>query len=709
MFKNMKISIKILLVIIVMSLGSLLIIFGASFYFMNSMIDEFEQTNISLGLNSSNVAKSSLLSQSEGYLSILVEKQAQTADEELKAVNGVVTEAAAYTHSLYANSSNFVGKDMPRPDETEAGVASSKCFLVKGVVRTPQIEEEVRILSNCEYMFAPFLDNIKMLDNIYIGTESGISYRYSRSNLFNPDYDPRERDWYKAAMASPDTLVWLPTYVDSYGNTCITAAITYRDASDNIAGVIASDVLLTNIINDVMGLKIGESGSCFILDSDLNFIAHKDMESENFDNQISNHFSDSAFTDAVKSSSNGIIETVYEGENSYVAYSTLSETGWIFCATIETNEVTAPATLAQEESDELTAKSQQSMQEKLFQINRLFMIYFAIVGIVIIMISFAVAGTITRPIQRLAKSVKGIGEGNFEQKIEVESGDEIGKLAERFNEMQDNLKSYLENIKTVTAEKERIGTELSVATRIQADMLPNIFPPFPHRNEFDLYASMHPAKEVGGDFYDFFMADDDHIAMVMADVSGKGVPAALFMVITKTLIKNRTQICNKNLSPAEILTEVNNQLCEGNEEGMFVTVWLGIVELSTGKGIAANAGHEHPAIKRKGEPFHLEIYKHSPAVATMEGIRFKEHDFELYPGDTLYVYTDGVPEATNASNELFGTDRMLEALNRNPDATPKEILGTMRDAIDEFMGDAPQFDDITMLAISWFGKDGDIK
>ncbi len=705
MFKNMKISIKILLVIIIMSLGSLLIIFGASFYFMNSMIDEFEQTNISLGLNSSNVTKSSLLSQAEGYLSKLVQKQAQSADKELQAVNGVVTEASAYTHSLYEKSYNFVGTDMPRPDETEAGVASSKYFLVKGVERTPEVEEEVRILSNCEFMFAPFLEKSEKLDNIYIGTESGISYRYSRSNLFNPDYDPRERDWYKAAMEKPDTLVWLPTYVDSYGNTCITAAMTYRDASGNLAGVVASDVLLTSIIDEVMELKIGDTGSCFILDSDFNFIAHKDMEDESFDADIKNHFSDSVFLDAISSSEDGIVDTDYEGKDCYVAFSSLSETGWIFCASIETEEVTAPATLAQEESDKLTEQSQQSMQIKLHNINRLFMIYFAIVGIVVIMISFAVAGTITRPIQRLAKSVKGIGEGNFEQKISVESGDEVGKLAERFNEMQDNLKAYLENIKSVTAEKERIGTELSVATKIQADMLPSIFPAFPQRKEFDLYASMDPAKEVGGDFYDFFLADDDHIAMVMADVSGKGVPAALFMVIAKTLIKNRTQSCNGNISPAEILDEVNNQLCEGNEEGLFVTVWLGIVEISTGKGIAANAGHEHPAIKRKGEPFHLEIYKHSPAVATFEGLHFREHEFELHPGDALYVYTDGVPEATNANNELFGSDRLLEVLNKDPDASPKEILTNMSKAVDEFVGDAPQFDDITMLAISWYGAD----
>ncbi len=242
MFKNMKISIKILLVIIIMSLGSLLVVFSASYYFMDSMVDGFEQTNIFLGMNSSTVAKESLLSQAEDNLIKLVQKQAQSANTTLYSVNRIVTESAQYTHSLYKDSNNFTGKEMPRPDETEGGVACQKYFLVKGVTKTPRLEKEISTLSNCGYMFAPFLENNDMLDNIYIGTESGISYRYSRSNLFNPDYDPRERDWYKAAVANPNTLVWLPTYVDSYGNTCITAAMSYEDSYGKLAGVVTSPV-----------------------------------------------------------------------------------------------------------------------------------------------------------------------------------------------------------------------------------------------------------------------------------------------------------------------------------------------------------------------------------------------------------------------------------------------------------------------------------
>jgi sigma-B regulation protein RsbU (phosphoserine phosphatase) len=286
----------------------------------------------------------------------------------------------------------------------------------------------------------------------------------------------------------------------------------------------------------------------------------------------------------------------------------------------------------------------------------------------------------------------------------IKTGDEIEEVAHSIYKMQNDIIGYICNITKITAEKERIGAELNVATQIQADMLPSIFPAFPERKEFDIYATMTPAKEVGGDFYDFFLIDDDHIAMVMADVSGKGVPAALFMVIAKTLIKNHAQL--GEFSPAKVLMSANDQLCEGNEAELFVTVWLGILEISTGKGKAANAGHEHPTIRRKDGKYELVVYRHSPAVATMEGIRFKEHDFELHPGDSLFVYTDGVAEATNAENELFGTDRMLEALNRDPGAMPKKILETVKSSVDEFVGAAPQFDDITMLGFKYFGPEG---
>ncbi len=288
----------------------------------------------------------------------------------------------------------------------------------------------------------------------------------------------------------------------------------------------------------------------------------------------------------------------------------------------------------------------------------------------------------------------------------IRTGDEVQMLSESLLKMEQDINAYIENLTRVTAEKERIGAELDVAARIQANMLPSIFPPFPDRKEIDIYATMTPAKEVGGDFYDFFLVDDDHLALVMADVSGKGVPAALFMVIAKTLLKNRAQM---GVSPKEVLESVNNQLCENNESEMFVTVWFGIYQLSTGRLVAANAGHEYPAIRRGGSGFELFKDRHGFVLAGMENSRYREYELTLEPGEAIFVYTDGVAEATDAQNNLFGTDRMLQALNRCPEASAQETLARVKEEIDRFVGDAPQFDDITMLCLVNRNETGDGK
>lgn len=287
------------------------------------------------------------------------------------------------------------------------------------------------------------------------------------------------------------------------------------------------------------------------------------------------------------------------------------------------------------------------------------------------------------------------------ESVRVRTGGELELLANNVKSLADGVSSYMTNLKAITAEKERIGAELSLATRIQADMLPNTFPAFPDRPEFDIYATMTPAKEVGGDFYDFFLIDADHLCMVIADVSGKGVPAALFMMASKIILANNAML---GKSPAKILEDTNAAICANNREEMFVTVWLGILEISTGKLTAANAGHEYPAIRHAGGSFELYKDKHGFVIGGMDGVKYKEYDMLLTPGDSLFVYTDGVPEATNAGNELFGTDRMIDALNTAPDAAPRQILKNVRTCVDGFVKDAEQFDDLTMLCFKYIGR-----
>ncbi|MBQ7152481.1 MAG: PP2C family protein-serine/threonine phosphatase [Clostridia bacterium] len=246
----------------------------------------------------------------------------------------------------------------------------------------------------------------------------------------------------------------------------------------------------------------------------------------------------------------------------------------------------------------------------------------------------------------------------------------------------------------------RIESELNLATRIQADMLPNIYPAFPDRSEFDIYATMDPAKEVGGDFYDFFLVDNDHLCMVMADVSGKGVPAALFMMASKIVLANNAMM---GKSPAQILQDTNAAICSNNREEMFVTVWLGILEISTGKITAANAGHEYPVLKTPDGGYELYKDKHGFVIGGMDGARYKEYEIQLQPGSRLFLYTDGLPEATASDNSMFGMERVLKALNESPDGETVPTLKHMRAAVEGFVKDAEQFDDLTMLCLEYKG------
>jgi sigma-B regulation protein RsbU (phosphoserine phosphatase) len=309
--------------------------------------------------------------------------------------------------------------------------------------------------------------------------------------------------------------------------------------------------------------------------------------------------------------------------------------------------------------------------------------------------------SIVQPIVRLNASVDSYEHGDFDLQLEkFRTDDELRNLAVSFTDMTRRIDAYTEEVARATEEQGRISAEYNVAKQIQTDILPSEFPAFPERRDFDIYASLYSSREICGDYYDFFLIDEDHLAMVLGDVSGKGVPAAMFMVIVKTLIKNRAL---QGFSPAEVLQNVSEQLVEGNNAGMYATVWLAVLELSTGKGMAANAGAEHPVLRRAGKRFELQEYRHSPPVGAMEGVRFRDHGFQLEPGDTLFVYTDGVKEPRNKREETFGTAGILEALNREPEATPSVLLQTMKTTIDSFTGEAIQADDITMLSLKYYG------
>ena len=336
------------------------------------------------------------------------------------------------------------------------------------------------------------------------------------------------------------------------------------------------------------------------------------------------------------------------------------------------------------------------------------LLFVAILLVIAILISIAVLRrTAIRPLQELAKATARFAQKEDERvtkedvlRLDIHSNDEISDLYREIQSMENRIVDNMEHLTLATAEKERVSTELRTASQIQSAMLPNEFPAFPDREDFDLYAGMTPAKEVGGDFYDFFLIDEDHLAVLIADVSDKGVPAALFMMSSKILLSYRAQ---QGGCPGEILYSVNNRICKNNS-GMFVTVWLGILDLNTGVMTCANAGHEYPFIRGRDGVFRKLKDKHGVVIGAMEGARYKDYEIQMMPGDAVFVYTDGIPEANNADGEFYGLERMESALNSIADRDPEGILQGITKAVKCFTGEARQFDDLTMLCLEYKGK-----
>ncbi len=310
-----------------------------------------------------------------------------------------------------------------------------------------------------------------------------------------------------------------------------------------------------------------------------------------------------------------------------------------------------------------------------------------------VMIYYLVKKLVVDNIRRINGSLSEITGGNLETVVNVRSHEEFASLSDDINSTVDTLKRYIADAAA------RIDAELAFAKAIQHSALPSVFPPYPNRKEFGIWAQMHTAKEVGGDFYDFYLVDEDTLAFLVADVSGKGIPAAMFMMTAKTLLKSYAE---SGMEVNEVLTHANNKLCEGNDAGMFVTAWMGFLNIKTGTLSYANAGHNPPLLRHADGSVSYLRSRPGLVLAGMEGIRYRKNELQLKKGDVLYLYTDGVTEATDLHNELYGEERLMKTMEQNAD--PEALCGQVKADVDAFVGEAPQFDDITMLTLAYYGS-----
>ncbi|MCR5830508.1 MAG: SpoIIE family protein phosphatase [Lachnospiraceae bacterium] len=682
---------------------SIIIFLSAIHYIKNNAVENSEE----LGISASSVSSEAMMDKLEESMLGQVEDKALLAEQKLSAYSDSILYAASYAESLLKNPDSYPDKEVEPPKSENAGLWKMMRNLASKEINYDSVRNLSCLLGNMEDVFTPIVNYNVNITTIYIGTENGLFISYdpysdSGSEIGEGYFEYRSRPWYEKSKEI-EGYGFTDTYQDDYGRgLTITCFAPFRDPSGNFFGCVAMDILMKELNSSMVNDGIIDPSYATLIDNQGNYIAGKNVDvlSDDMGN-IFDEGKDAILCDVghqILERKNGVVSQGEGDDALYVAFATIDSTDWTLCILSPVYTVIKPALTIRENIDNNTKNVVDSVKEGILNVIQSCLMLSAFILLFVTLFAGRISKKISDPLKRLEADVRKISNGNLDIRTSVTTDDEIGSLAGSFNSMTDSLQKYIADLKEVTAKEERIASELAVATNIQASMLPRDFDDFSSRKEFNLFATMTPAKEVGGDFYDFFMIDEDHIALVMADVSGKGIPAALFMAISKALIKNSVLAGN---GPADALYKANEQLCEGNDAELFVTVWLAVIELSTGKGIAVNAGHEHPVLKRADGKYELVEYKHSIAVAAMEGVGFREHEFELHPGDTVFVYTDGVPEATNANNELYGTERMLNALNKRTNESPEELLELVRKDIDSFVDKAPQFDDLTMLCFDY--------
>ena len=641
--------------------------------------------------------------------------QAYIADDLFGDVRTDVLTLQAFAEGLFAHADSFDDQQVSPPSAANDGAVTAQLIHEDGV--DPADSKTLGLVANMSDIMTAMYKASNKLSSVFVGTADGCMVLVNdRSSTFiGADGSPltldiRHRPWYKQAEEAGELIftgMELDAYTDNPMLEC--AAPVYHNGE--LVAVVSADIYLTSI-NDYVESTASEGSFVCVVNENGQIlfspayqgifaptVSAEAQDLRQLDNEALADFIDRALRE-----NTGLQQITIDGVAYYLSGAPLPTVGWAVLSVVEKAVTDQPTAAMLASYDEINANALASYEAGARRSARTILVLTLVILLLAIAGALVVGGRIVKPLERLTKRINSQLKGGaaFVMEDAYRTGDEIEILAEAYADVTKRTQNYIQEIISITAEKKRIGTELALATRIQADMLPNIYPAFPDRPEFDIYAAMDPAKEVGGDFYDFFLIDDNRLGLVMADVSGKGVPAALFMMISKILVQNYAMT---GRGPAEVLRAVNEQICANNREEMFVTVWFGILDLRTGRITAANAGHEYPAMTLTGGQFELVKDKHGFVIGGMEGVRYKEYELQLTPGSRLFLYTDGVPEATDARGELFGTDRMLAALNTAPDAAPVTILKNVREAVDIFVKEAEQFDDLTMLCVEYRGKD----
>lgn len=689
------------------SLLSILLLGVAAASGLMRMRSQTLEINQGMGTQAAQDSQELLKSEAMDQLTALASAKAETVDANIQSIMSQVDILAASAQRLYASPDSFNPVPVAPPSDRNQGKFVAQ--IVYAERTAPEaVADEVGLIGNLTLQMNGVSEFLNGAGTTQIGTESGFIVMCDENSGLKTSMghlDPVERGWYRMAADSGE-LTWSEVFEDSFGRgLAVTCGKPVYAPDGTLRAVVSIGSTLDDIGSSVTGLTIGESGYAFVVDHSGRVIMSRNLTVDGQGHvtgiqDLNEDANDSIrlIAEDICQGGRGVSAAIFDGSPVYLAYEPMEHMPWTVVTVVEIAEVLAPALASQSRISALARQAGESIDGIIGVTGLVFLLAIAAAMVCAVSLGHFMAKRITQPISYLTREVERISGGDLHTRIELQTGNELQTLAESFNSMTQRLDTYIRDLTAVTAEKERIGAELNVATHIQSSMLPCIFPAFPEREEFEIYASMDPAKEVGGDFYDFFMVDERHLAIVVADVSGKGVPAALFMVIGKTLIKDHTQ---PGADLGTVFSQVNDLLCESNSEGLFITAFEGVLDLVTGEFTFVNAGHETPFIAKAGRPFVPHPIDSGFVLAGLEGMDYQCGSIMLEPGDKIFQYTDGVTEATDAKEELYGMERLEKVLAEHAQDAPDQLLPAVKADIDAFAGEAPQFDDITMLCLEY--------
>ena len=704
----MKIRTRILIQTLSASLA-LTVLLGAVFFVSVAEIRRTALANSGeLGSNAANISADALENQLTQRIDRIARDAALILGERLGKIESHTRMVANITGLIYTDRQGRQMRPLPRVLPGEITPREPFLYVVPGVDFS-SIRAEAELAGNIDEMIRQIAITDQGIVTSSVAAETGFVLMMDARPSPMTAFDPRTLRCFEMARASGNPY-WTDIYEDKRGRgpviSCTIPFFEQSGANRIFRGVSRSTVLLSDFSSLIDFSALGSSGRIFILNRngimiyssfgvEVMFRESAIFSGKNFLESPDRRLR--SLGTSMTLGAFGMTELEMEGVPVYVAYAPIQTLGWSLAVTVPVQEIFASIQRIENQIWRITEDTRADMNRHIFFSAGLIaaLLFFAILGIT--WAAFRFSGAITGPILALNDGVHEVSIGNLDKEVVVNTGDELEELAVSFNMTTERLRNYVDEIAKSTAEKQRIATELEIATTIQMSMLPADFPPFSGRkNEFDLYANMYPAKEVGGDFYDFFFIDDNRFAFLIADVSGKGIPAALFMAITKAIIKNHLQ---SGEDPRLALEIINRQLCGNNSTDTFVTLWLGVLEIPSGRIEYINAGHTPPLIKRGDGDFEFLVSPADLVLAGLDDTVYHSRKTFLGGGDTLFLYTDGITDAADSEGGFYGNERLKNFLNAAAALPLNEMIHGLRADIASFAASAEQWDDITMLAI----------